>query len=70
LDIDSFKVESYLVRVRGDGVLIVAIVRPCDSAALTDGRDSRTEAECAAAGEAKGGRVELGDIMDAYDGLG
>jgi hypothetical protein len=70
LDVDSLKVEGYLVSVRGDGVLIVAVVRPSDSAALADDNASRAEAKSAAAGEAEGGRVELGDIMNADGSLG
>ena len=65
LDVDSFKVDSYLVRVGRDSVLIIPIVRPGNSAALADRGGSGTEAESAAAGEGEKGRVEMSDISDA-----
>ncbi len=51
-------------------MLIVAVIGPGDGAALADGRNSGTEAEGAAAGEAEGGRVEVGDVIDADGRLG
>ena len=51
-------------------MLIIAVIGPRDSTALADGRNSGTEAEGAAAGEAEGCRVELGDIVDADGWLG
>ena len=46
-------------------MLVIAIIGPCDSAALADRYGPRTEAECAAAGEGEKGRVKVGQITDA-----
>ena len=65
MDVDALKVDRHFCSVRGNCVLVIAIIGPCDSAALADRYGPRTEAECAAAGEGEKGRVKVGEITDA-----
>ncbi len=65
LNVGAFEVDRDLVGVRGNGVLVVAVICPCDNAALANTDYSWTEAECAAAWKGEVGRVEVSEINDA-----
>jgi hypothetical protein len=69
LNVDAFKVDRHLCGVGRHGVLVVAVVGPCDRATLADSYGPWPEAERAAAGEAESCWVEVSDVYDANASL-